>query len=150
MARSRFHSLLNEAQVLFASFFYGDHFPSLGWLDKLSGQCSRLDNIFKKFDDFYEQIIKDHLNNNNNNSNNNNNNNNKPKSEEADIVDILLRLKEDGSFPIKITLDHIKATLMVIISLFNCQLVYLDIIKCLSFRLLYRQDFEIVFYLGGI
>lgn len=111
MARSRFHNLLEEAQALFGSFFYSDHFPSLGWLDNLSGQCSRLDKIFQKFDDFYEQIIKDHLN-----------NNNKPKSEEEDIVDILLRLKEHHSFPIKITWDHIKATLMVIISLFTCSM----------------------------
>ena len=35
--RSRFHGLLNDAQAMLGSFFFSDHFPLMGWLDKLTG-----------------------------------------------------------------------------------------------------------------
>lgn len=98
--RSNFHGLLSEAQALFAGFFFADHFPSLGWVDKITGQYSRLEKTFKKMDEFYEKVIEDHLN--------------KPKSHQEDIIDILLRLKNEGSFAFELTMEHIKATLMVI------------------------------------
>ncbi|XP_057527276.1 cytochrome P450 71A1-like [Amaranthus tricolor] len=96
--RSNFHGLLSEAQALFAGFFFADHFPSLGWVDKITGQYSRLEKTFKKMDEFYEKVIEDHLN--------------KPKSHQEDIIDILLRLKNEGSFAFELTMEHIKATLM--------------------------------------
>ncbi|XP_021851135.2 6,7,8-trihydroxycoumarin synthase [Spinacia oleracea] len=100
-SRSRFHSLLNEAQALFTSFFFSDYFPSIGWLDKLNGQFSRLDKTFKILDAFYEEIINYHLD------------PNKPKSDEEDFIDVLLHLKKERSFDI--TLDHIKGMLMNVI-----------------------------------
>lgn len=98
-SRSRFHSLLQDAQALFAGFFFTDHFPFVGqWLDKLTGKFSKLEKTFKDLEDFYEEIINDHLK--------------KPKSEQEDIIDILLQLKNEGSFAFELTMDHIKATLM--------------------------------------
>lgn len=98
-SRSRFHNLLNEAQAMFAGFFFVDHFPLVGhWVDKLAGKYSRLEKTFKKLEDFYEEIINDHRN--------------KPKSAQEDIIDILLNLKNEGSFAFELTMDHIKATLM--------------------------------------
>lgn len=98
--RSRFHSLLNEAEAMFTCFFFTDYFPSFGWLDKLTGQFSRLEKTFKKLDEFYEEIINDHLD------------LSKPKSEQEDIIDILLQLKIENSFTFGLTFDHIKAILM--------------------------------------
>ncbi|KAL2892862.1 Cytochrome P450 83B1 [Bienertia sinuspersici] len=91
--------LLHDAQIQFASFFFTDHFPSVGhWIDRLSGKFARLEKTYKDLEDFYEEIINDHLN--------------KPKSDQEDIIDILLQLQKEGSFAIELTMDHIKATLM--------------------------------------
>ncbi|XP_074282510.1 cytochrome P450 83B1-like [Silene latifolia] len=101
--RRRFNRLLNEAQAMFVAFFFSDYFPSIGCLDKLTGQASRLEKTFKELDGFYEEIIKDHLHATN------------PKSQEEDLVDILLRLMKERSFTFDLTLDNIKAVLMDVI-----------------------------------
>ncbi|XP_057524114.1 5-OH-xanthotoxin synthase-like [Amaranthus tricolor] len=95
----RFHKLLNEVEAMFTIVFFGDYFPFLGWLDKLTGKFSKLDKIFKECDAFYEEIINDHLD------------PNRPKTNEGeDLVDVLLHIKKDRSF--HLTKEHIKAVLM--------------------------------------
>ncbi|KAH7567166.1 hypothetical protein JRO89_XS07G0025900 [Xanthoceras sorbifolium] len=98
--RSRFHALLNETQAMFASFFVSDYFPFMGWVDRLTGLKSRLERNFKDCDTFYQELIDDHLD------------SNKPKSEQKDIIDVLLQLREQRSFKIDLTIDHIKGVLM--------------------------------------
>lgn len=89
---------------MFTIVFFGDYFPFLGWLDKLTGKFSKLDKIFKECDAFYEEIINDHLD------------PNRPKTNEGeDLVDVLLHIKKDRSF--HLTKEHIKAVLMVILHL---------------------------------
>ena len=56
---------------------------------------------FHDMDSFYEELIEEHMD------------PNRPKSMEGDIVDILLRIKENGTTSFELTLDHIKALLMV-------------------------------------
>ncbi|XP_010670999.1 6,7,8-trihydroxycoumarin synthase [Beta vulgaris subsp. vulgaris] len=97
---SKFDSLIREAEALFTSLFISDYFPYFGWLDKLTGQFSRLEKTCKDLDDFYEEIINDHLE------------PNKSNSEREDIVDVLLQLMKDRS--LELTLDHVKAVLMII------------------------------------
>ncbi|XP_074301543.1 6,7,8-trihydroxycoumarin synthase-like [Silene latifolia] len=97
--RSKFHSLLHEVQALFVGFFYADYSPYLGWLDKLTGQSSRLERLFKNMDKFYDELIRDHLD------------PNRHKAED-DIIDVLLKLKTKSSFSFELTFDHIKAILM--------------------------------------
>uniref|UniRef100_A0A803ND80 Cytochrome P450 n=1 Tax=Chenopodium quinoa TaxID=63459 RepID=A0A803ND80_CHEQI len=75
--RSRFHNLLNDAQAMFTAFFFTDYFPSIGWLDKLTGQSSRLEKTFTELDVFYDEIINDHLD------------PNRPVSETEDIIIII-------------------------------------------------------------
>ncbi|KAJ8446290.1 hypothetical protein Cgig2_005821 [Carnegiea gigantea] len=90
---SRFHSLFNELQSMFVAFFFSDYFPFIGgWIDKLSGLSSRVERVFKDMDEFYNQVINDHLD------------PNKPKSEHEDIVDVLLRLQKERSF----SFDHLR------------------------------------------
>uniref|UniRef100_A0A803ND77 Cytochrome P450 n=1 Tax=Chenopodium quinoa TaxID=63459 RepID=A0A803ND77_CHEQI len=102
--RSRFHDLLNEAQALFAGFFFTDYFPYTGWLDKLiTGKYSKLEKTFKKFEEFYKEVIDEHLD------------LKRPKSDREDMVDILLQLKKERLFSFELTMDHIKAMLMDII-----------------------------------
>lgn len=104
--RSRFHSLLNDAQAMFTAFFFADYFPSIGWLDKLTGQYSRLEKTFKDLDVFYEEIINDHLD------------PNRPTSQQGDIIDVLLHLRKQRTFTFELTIDHIKALLLVNIPFF--------------------------------
>ncbi|XP_074297365.1 5-OH-xanthotoxin synthase-like [Silene latifolia] len=98
--RSKFHGLLNEMQALFVGFFYADYFPYLAWLDKLTGQFSKLEKVFKNMDKFYDELISDHLD------------PNRPKTGHEDIIDVLLQLKKQRSFAFELTFDHIKAILM--------------------------------------
>ncbi|CAN4090812.1 unnamed protein product [Withania somnifera] len=98
--RKRFDYLLGEAQAMMASFFVSDLFPSLSWIDKLTGFSGRLERNFKDLDEFYEELIEQH------------HNPNRPKSMEGDIVDILLQLKKEQTTPIDLTLEDIKGILM--------------------------------------
>uniref|UniRef100_A0A803LVV9 Cytochrome P450 n=1 Tax=Chenopodium quinoa TaxID=63459 RepID=A0A803LVV9_CHEQI len=97
---SRYFSLLHEVEAMFVGFFFSDHFPLGGLIDKLSGQSSKLEKAFKEIDAVSEKIINDHLH------------TNKLQSERDDIVDVLLRLMNDTSFPFKLTKKHVKAILM--------------------------------------
>ncbi|XP_044511471.1 cytochrome P450 83B1-like [Mangifera indica] len=99
--RSRFHALLNETQALFVSFFLSDYFPFIGsWVDKLIGMVNRLENNFKEFDKFYQELIEGHLD------------PNKPKNDREDIIDVLLQVRKECGFKVDLTSDHIKAVLM--------------------------------------
>ncbi|XP_045799128.1 cytochrome P450 83B1-like [Trifolium pratense] len=100
--KSRFHCLLNETQAIFLSFFVSDYIPFLGWIDKLTGLVARVDNTFKALDEFFEEVLKEHLD----------PNNRKKEEEEKDIVDVLLELKKKGRLSIDLTNDHIKAVIM--------------------------------------
>ncbi|XP_021758699.1 cytochrome P450 83B1-like [Chenopodium quinoa] len=97
---SRYFSLLHEAEAMFIGFFFSDHFPFGGLLDRLSGQSSKLEKTFKELDAIFEKIINEHLN------------TNMLRFERNDVVDVLLRLMNDTSFPFKLTMNHVKAILM--------------------------------------
>ncbi|KAK6781290.1 hypothetical protein RDI58_023474 [Solanum bulbocastanum] len=100
--RRNFNELLEVTEAMLASFFVSDFFPLLGWIDKLFEKVNRLEKNFKDLDEFYEGLIEQHLD------------PNRPKSmEEGDIIDLLLHLKKEKSTPIDLTLDNIKAIIMV-------------------------------------
>ncbi|KAM3327157.1 hypothetical protein P3S67_002283 [Capsicum chacoense] len=98
--KRRFDEILAVTQEMSAGFFFSDYFPLCGWLDKLFGNISKLEKNFKDLDEFYEELIEQHLN------------PNRPNSMEGDIIDILLQLRKEKSTPIDLTLDNIKAILM--------------------------------------
>ncbi|KAK4427198.1 cytochrome [Sesamum alatum] len=99
---SRFYQLFHDVQRVMVAFCVEDYFPSLGWIDKISGKRRKLEQTFRKLDCFYEELIEEHLD------------INRPKSMVGDILDILLGLKRDGLSSIPLTMDHVKALLMVI------------------------------------
>ncbi|KAM3357136.1 hypothetical protein P3S68_023850 [Capsicum galapagoense] len=99
-AKRRFDELLEESATMLTSFFVSDFFPYLAWIDKLTGLTDRLEKNFKNLDEFYEELIEQHLD------------PNKPKSIEGDLLDILLQLKKEKSTSIDLTLEDIKAILM--------------------------------------
>ncbi|CAI8600715.1 unnamed protein product [Vicia faba] len=98
--RSRFHGMLHEFQALLMEIFVADYIPFTGWMDKLRGLHGRVDKNFKEFDEFYQEIIDQHLD------------PNREHSDQEIIVDVLLQLKKQRSFSFDITYDIIKGVLM--------------------------------------
>jgi len=97
---SRFHKLFNECEAMLGNFFVSDYIPFMGWIDKLRGLDARLERNFKEMDKFYQEAIDEHMN------------SKKKTPEEEDLVDVLLQLKENNTFPIDLTNDNIKAVLL--------------------------------------
>ncbi|CAI8600720.1 unnamed protein product [Vicia faba] len=98
--RSRFHGLLHEFQALLAEFFVADYIPYMGWIDKVRGLHGRVDRCFNEFDEFYQEIIDQHLD------------PNREHGDEDVIVDVLLKLKKQNVSSIDLTFDHIKGVLV--------------------------------------
>ncbi|KAI3860673.1 hypothetical protein MKW92_053859, partial [Papaver armeniacum] len=46
---------------LLGAFSFGDYFPSLGWLDVVSGLTSKLKKVSQELDAFFDQVIDEHL-----------------------------------------------------------------------------------------
>ncbi|KAF5809288.1 putative cytochrome P450 [Helianthus annuus] len=91
-----------EFQDLIGNFYYRDYFPLMGWIDKLNGSIARLEKMFKDMDEFYQEVIDEHLN------------QKQPNKEQDDMVDILLKLKQD--YGNDLTFDHVKGVIMNILS----------------------------------
>lgn len=68
---------------MLSSFFVSDFFPSLSWIDKLIGLTDRVEKNFKDLDEFYDELIDEH------------HNPNRPKLMEGDILDLVLRRKNN-------------------------------------------------------
>ncbi|KAL6561283.1 hypothetical protein OROMI_016884 [Orobanche minor] len=95
---SKFHWLTAETQAMAVSFFLTDYFPVMGLLfDRLSGACSRLEKRFKALDNYYQQLIDEHLH------------ASTVSAQDCSILDILLQMNKNSS---EFTLDHVKAVLM--------------------------------------
>ncbi|XP_073152793.1 6,7,8-trihydroxycoumarin synthase-like [Henckelia pumila] len=99
--KQRFDHLLLENQAMLGGFFVSDYLPWFSWVDKLSGMLSRLDKTFKDMDEFSQGLIDKHLDSNNRDNMMNPNN----------ILDLLIKLKEQRICSIDLTWDHIKAVL---------------------------------------
>ncbi|RZR93568.1 hypothetical protein BHM03_00022100, partial [Ensete ventricosum] len=77
----------------------GDIFPWLQWIHALDGFRARVERVFGELDDIYSQVIEEHLR-------------GDRTSEHADLVQVLLRLREDptqrNTFG---SMDHVKGLL---------------------------------------
>ncbi|XP_051133410.1 6,7,8-trihydroxycoumarin synthase-like [Andrographis paniculata] len=98
----RFEHLLHEGQAVMTAFFVSDYFPMLGWFDYLWGSISRLERIWKELDEFYQELIDEHLD----------SNWKKMKHEVDDILGILIDLKQRKTSSMDISWDSIKGFLM--------------------------------------
>lgn len=98
---SRFDELMLECQVMQGGFFISDYIPLLGWVDKLSGLMGRLDKVCEELDKFVQGLIDEHLK------------TSKSKStDELDILDSMIMLKEQEQSSIDLQWNHIKAILL--------------------------------------
>nr|CAD1820056.1 unnamed protein product [Ananas comosus var. bracteatus] len=96
----RFGGVLERAQNNLGALFVADYFPWLGWVDALRGLRGRLEKNFQELDEFYEEVIEEHLG------------GHWPDPEHEDLVHVLLRLNKDSApgsaFSSR---DHIKGIL---------------------------------------
>ncbi|CAI9087872.1 OLC1v1022058C1 [Oldenlandia corymbosa var. corymbosa] len=94
-----FVGLMKEVASLGGGFDIADIFPSYKFLHSLTGMKSKLLTVHQKMDLIFEDIIKEHIQNRGH------------SDDEEDLVDALLRVKEDGDLQVPITNDAIKAVI---------------------------------------
>ncbi|XP_057780753.1 6,7,8-trihydroxycoumarin synthase-like [Salvia miltiorrhiza] len=99
--KTRFFDIFHGEKPLLGGFFVEDYLPWLRWIDSLSGMGAKLDKNISSLHSFCDELIEEHMN------------PDRPESMEGDVIDILLRIKREGSF--HLTLDHIKGLLVDII-----------------------------------
>lgn len=96
----RFGELGRQIMVQISDFSIGDLFPSLGWVDVLTGQIKKFKATFEEMDDFFDQIIVGHRM-------------SRRDPNKKDFLDILLQLQADGLSEFDLTESDLKAILMV-------------------------------------
>ena len=102
---SKFYEMVRETQELLGGFCLIDFFPRLGWLNKFNGLESRLEKNFKELDNFYDKVIKEHVD----------DYDETLGVEYEDLVDVLLRVQKDQNQAIAISDDQIKGVITVCI-----------------------------------
>ena len=101
----RLHRVPEEMQSVLGGFCAGDFFPWLRWIRALDGLRARVERVFGELDDIYSQVIEEHLR-------------GDRTSDQGDLVQVLLRLREDPTQRNTIgSMDHIKG-LLTVLSLF--------------------------------
>lgn len=101
--RHGFQKMLDEYQALLGGFDVGDFYPSLEWVNALTGMKRRLERTFERFDRFFDEIIEEHTK---------RRNRREEGEEQKDLVDVLLDIQKDGSLEIPLTMDNVKALIL--------------------------------------
>ncbi|WJX88756.1 hypothetical protein P8452_70808 [Trifolium repens] len=95
--------LARKVMIYLQAFVVGDYFPSLSWIDVLSGKIRDIKDTFQALDGFFDQVIEERLA-----LKKMENNQFKKKG----FVDILLQLQEDGMLGFEFSNNDIKGLLM--------------------------------------
>ncbi|WOL04456.1 zinc finger BED domain-containing protein RICESLEEPER 2-like [Canna indica] len=82
-----FESMLHEYQVLLRCFSLGDFIPSLEWLNVVTWLKRRLEKTFRRFNEFFDQILEDH-------TERGRRKEGEVDEEAKDLVDVMLDLQE--------------------------------------------------------
>lgn len=98
----KFQEVVHEAEGLLGSFDASEYFPYVGWImDRLSDRRQRLERVFHKLDNFFQQVIDLHLS------------PERTEQEHEDIIDVLLRIEREQTESGRFTKNNIKAVLLV-------------------------------------
>ncbi|KAK7350659.1 hypothetical protein VNO77_09516 [Canavalia gladiata] len=84
------------------TFCVGDFFPSLGWIDHLTGQIAEFKSTFCALDAFFDWLVAERKKMRKGNA----------QSDDKDFVDILLKIQEGGNHDFQPSHDDVKAILM--------------------------------------
>ncbi|KAI3940174.1 hypothetical protein MKW92_019671 [Papaver armeniacum] len=119
-SRDRFNGrltkVLDEVVSVLSGFSATDFFPKVGWIiDRITGLHRRTEEIFHDLDVLFEQMIEEHLS------------PVRPQMEEhEDLIDVLLKLKDDQTSTISLANDNIKGILTVTNLFFFSPLIILS------------------------
>ncbi|CAL9754015.1 unnamed protein product, partial [Musa acuminata subsp. burmannicoides] len=103
--RERFVPLIKDTLALFGGFCVADMFPSLKFIDVLSGAEFRLRRLRRRLDEILGDIIKEHEGKASASSGD--------KADEVDdLVDVLLRLKDDPQLEVPLTMENVKGVIV--------------------------------------
>ncbi|KAF7838253.1 cytochrome P450 71A1-like [Senna tora] len=104
---SSFGDVARKAMTQIVASGVGDFFPSLGWIDYVTGLIPKLKATSAELDAFFENVIQQHK------MMMKNNYEGEPCDyDRKDLVDILLQLRQDGMLDFELTNDDLKAILM--------------------------------------
>ena len=86
------------------AFSFGHFFPSLGWMDNLTGLVATLKASLRAMDALFDQLIEEYkmLN---------------VDEDKKDFMHILLKLQKEGMLEIELTKENLKAVILVYLSL---------------------------------
>ncbi|KAF7838248.1 cytochrome P450 71A1-like [Senna tora] len=102
-----FGDVARKAMSQFVALSVGDFFPSLGWIDYVTGLIPKLKATSGELDAFFEDVIQQHK------MMMKNNYEGEPCDyDKKDFVEILLQLGQDGMLDFELTNDDLKAILM--------------------------------------
>lgn len=101
IGKEKFKRIFTESQLVLSNFYFADFFPLLGWIDRLNGIKTTTDRSFHDLDVLYQELIDEHL---------------KPGRRESgleDFIDIFLHKVNNNDSTVPITIDSVKAIIMV-------------------------------------
>ena len=105
---SAFVLAVKEGTVLAGGFCLSDFYPSKKLLQAISPMRGNIEKVVEKMDNVLQNIINHHMSDQETKDG---------EQEIEDLVDVLLRVQKSGSLEIPITTDHIKAVIVVSISI---------------------------------
>ncbi|KAM1225724.1 hypothetical protein ACFX13_045156 [Malus domestica] len=96
--RKMFKGLSVEFAEIMSRINIGDYVPWLSWLSRLNGLDAKQDDLAKRYDDFLETVVQEHMD-----------GDHVKNEDEKDLVDVLLSLQKANVLAIPIDLVCIKA-----------------------------------------
>ncbi|RZS18705.1 hypothetical protein BHM03_00051029 [Ensete ventricosum] len=121
--RESFIPIVKETFQVLGGFCLADTFPSLKFLDALTGVTSKMHRLHRRMDKVLCEIIKEHQD---------KVNDGEQVEEVKDLVDVLLRLKDDPQLEIPLTMDNIKAVILVRPDRLSCVTLILIKYSCIK------------------
>ncbi|KAF5191729.1 Cytochrome p450 [Thalictrum thalictroides] len=103
--RDAFLVLMKEVIRLAAGFDIADLYPSMKFLEALSGTRTKLEKTHLEVDKMLDVVINDHINNKNRIKNENG-------EFEEDLVDVLLRVQASNELDMPISMDNVKGVIL--------------------------------------
>ena len=98
-------SAMREVTELSSGFCVADVYPSVKWMNRIGGMRTKLEKLHQRIDGILQIIVDQHRERRRTVGG-------KVEGEE-DLVDVLLKLQEDGDLELSLTDDNIKAVILV-------------------------------------
>ncbi|KAL5802262.1 hypothetical protein ACOSQ3_030723 [Xanthoceras sorbifolium] len=103
--REKFLSILGETSKLLGGFNVADLFPSIeGLLQWISGTKSKVEKLHQELDQILENIINEHRRDKTTSEDGR-------KEKNEDLIDVLLKVQEEGDAGFRLTTDNVKAVI---------------------------------------